>query len=415
MADAVPREERHARPAERAGDVRPRRRPERRVDGQFVPVGEFGHVVQAAAADDADLDGHRRLERVASGNGNREPADRESGPGIGPGAGVRALTERAPAQTRHDAWPRAACPAGRGQPSDARRARPPTAGCRGISRVRAPGQPGWRRRVRIGLAACDAIEQRLELARRQERLLDVGQQPPRQQILHARAGPEPTSRADLRGAASDRNRSIASTRSPRCRYRPSPRVRRIGGRHRSPVGGLQREQRLDRRRRPIGALAVGLVDHVDVGDLHDPRLQRLHIVSRAWHHDDDRDVGGADDLDLVLPDADGLDQHDVEAGRIEHERHVAGRARQAAEMPARGHAADEDALVAGVLLHAHAIAEQRAAGEGTGRIDGDDADAAATRRAIPRQGDRRGCSCRRRVARSGRRWCCGRCADGGRR
>ncbi len=171
---------------------------------------------------------------------------------------------------------------------------------------------------------------------------------------------------------------------------PVASVRRIGGRHPSPADGLQREQRLNRGRGPIGALAVGLVDHEDVGDLHDPGLQRLHIVSGAGYHDDDRDVGGADDLDLVLPDADGLDEHDVEAGRIEHERHVVSRPRQAAEMPARGHAADEDALVARMLLHAHAVAEQRAAREGAGRIDGDDADAAATRAPLPREAIREG-------------------------
>ena len=74
------------------------------------------------------------------------------------------------------------------------------------------------------------------------------------------------------------------------------------------------------------------------------------------------------------PDADGLDDDDVLAGGVEHQRDIAGRAREPAEMPARGHAADEDAVVADVRLHAHAIAEDRAAGERAGRIDGEDAD-----------------------------------------
>ena len=43
-------------------------------------------------------------------------------------------------------------------------------------------------------------------------------------------------------------------------------------------------------------------------------------------------------------------------------------------MAARRHAADEDAVVAGVRLHPHAVAEDGAAGERAGRIDGDDAD-----------------------------------------
>ena len=58
---------------------------------------------------------------------------------------------------------------------------------------------------------------------------------------------------------------------------------------------------------------------------------------------DDGDVCGADDVDLVLADADRLDDDHVLAGGVEHERRVAGGARQAAEVPARGHAADEHA------------------------------------------------------------------------
>ena len=49
-------------------------------------------------------------------------------------------------------------------------------------------------------------------------------------------------------------------------------------------------------------------------------------------------------------------------------------ARQSAEVAARRHAADEDAGVGDVRLHADAIAENRAAGERAGGIDGDDAD-----------------------------------------
>ena len=57
---------------------------------------------------------------------------------------------------------------------------------------------------------------------------------------------------------------------------------------------------------------------------------------------------------------------------VEYERDVARRAREAAEMPARRHAADEHAFVAGVGLHAKAISQHGAAGERTRRIDGND-------------------------------------------
>ena len=74
-----------------------------------------------------------------------------------------------------------------------------------------------------------------------------------------------------------------------------------------------------------------------------------------------RDVGGADDVDFVLSDADRLDEDDVLAGGVEHQRGVGGRAREPAEVAARRHAADEDARVGDVRLHADAIAENGAA------------------------------------------------------
>ena len=51
-----------------------------------------------------------------------------------------------------------------------------------------------------------------------------------------------------------------------------------------------------------------------------------------------------------------------------------GGARQAAHVAARRHAADEHVRVLRVRLHAHAVAEDRAAGERAGRIDRDHTD-----------------------------------------
>ena len=131
---------------------------------------------------------------------------------------------------------------------------------------------------------------------------------------------------------------------------------------------------------PVRALAVRLVDDEDVGNLHDAGLERLDIVARAGHERHDRDVGRADDVDFVLTDADRFDEHDVFAGGVEHQRRIAGRAGQAAEVSARRHAADEDALVGGVRLHPQAIAEHGAAGERAGGIDRDDPDRLRRRR-----------------------------------
>ena len=132
---------------------------------------------------------------------------------------------------------------------------------------------------------------------------------------------------------------------------------------------LQGQVRLDRGHRAIGAVAIALVDDEDVRDLHDAGLERLHVVAGPGHEHDDRDVGGADDINLVLADADGFDDHEALAGGIEHERGITRRPRKAAHVTTRRHAADEDLIVLRVRLHAHAVAENRAAGERARRID----------------------------------------------
>ncbi len=162
---------------------------------------------------------------------------------------------------------------------------------------------------------------------------------------------------------------------------------------------LERQHRLDRRGRAIGALAIGLVDDEDVGDLHDAGLEGLHLVAGARHDGHDRHVRRPDDVHLVLADADGLDQHDVEARGVEHRRGFSGRPREPAEVPARRHAADEDALVLGVRLHAHAVAEHGPAAVRAGRIDREHAHRATARAQLGRDADRRACSCRRRAGR----------------
>ena len=92
--------------------------------------------------------------------------------------------------------------------------------------------------------------------------------------------------------------------------RPRPRLRRIG-RRALPRGRSMREHRLDLHDRAIGALPVGLVHHEDVGDLHDPGLQGLHLVAEPGTSTTKLSVGGLDDVHLVLADAHGLHQDDV--------------------------------------------------------------------------------------------------------
>ena len=105
------------------------------------------------------------------------------------------------------------------------------------------------------------------------------------------------------------------------------------------------------------------------------------------------------DVHFILADADRLDDDIVAAGGVQHERGVGGRARQPAEVTARGHAANEHAGIGGVALHADAVAQDRAAREGAGRIDRQDADGLADVRAARAPVDRPACSCRRRAVR----------------
>src|SRR5690242_11173090 len=140
-------------------------------------------------------------------------------------------------------------------------------------------------------------------------------------------------------------------------------------------GSAERQHDLEIRHRLMRAWPIRHVDDETVGDLEQARLDRLDAVAEAGDgHDDDR-VGDLHYLELDLPDADGLDEDDVAAERVERADDVAGRGRQPARAASRRHAPDEDARVAGVPLHADAIAEDRPAGERTRRIDGDDADA----------------------------------------
>ena len=101
---------------------------------------------------------------------------------------------------------------------------------------------------------------------------------------------------------------------------------------------------------------------------------RLHVIAHAGNQNHDGDISQANDVHLVLTDADGLDQHQVAPAGIEHRGDIGRGAGESAERAARGHAANECAGVAGVRLHADAIAKNRASGKWRGGIDGDDSD-----------------------------------------
>ena len=151
---------------------------------------------------------------------------------------------------------------------------------------------------------------------------------------------------------------------------------------RPPLSGaerLQGEVRLDGCHHAIGTVAVGLVDDEDVGNLHDPGLERLDVIAGARHEHDQGDIGGADDVHFVLPHAHGLNDDHRLARRVEHDCCVRGGARQPAKMTARGHAANEHAGIARVRLHPNSVAKHRPAGKRTRGIDSKHSDRLAGR------------------------------------
>ena len=86
-----------------------------------------------------------------------------------------------------------------------------------------------------------------------------------------------------------------------------------------------------------------------------------------------RDIGQAHDIHFVLADADGFNHDEVAARSIEHRGDVRRGARESAERAARGHAANVNAGIGKMLLHADAIAENCTASVRAGWIDRDDA------------------------------------------
>ncbi len=138
---------------------------------------------------------------------------------------------------------------------------------------------------------------------------------------------------------------------------------RRGNQHRAELG-----------RGPLCARLVALVDDHEVGDLEQAGLDGLDLVPHLGRLEHDGRVRRGRDLDLALARPDRLDEHEVEAGGVEHGRGRRRRRRQPAGVAARRHRADEHVAIAGIRLHPHPVAEQGATGDRRRRIHGHDRD-----------------------------------------
>jgi len=137
------------------------------------------------------------------------------------------------------------------------------------------------------------------------------------------------------------------------------------------IAAPQVQHRADCRECPVAARAIAFVEHEHLGDFHQTRFRCLNLVSgfRSQHHDGR--ICRLGNVQLALPDTDGLEQDDIEGCSVEDIGHIDGLCRKAAERLTRRHAADEHPIVAPDLRHANPITEQRAAAEWAGRVDRD--------------------------------------------
>ena len=126
----------------------------------------------------------------------------------------------------------------------------------------------------------------------------------------------------------------------------------------------------------LSAFAIAFINHEDVGNFHDAGFDGLHIIAHAGDKNHDGDIGEPHDIDFILADAYGFD-HD--RSRPEASSTVATSAVARASPPSDPRVAMLRIKMPGsaeMILHADAVAKNRAARVGTGWIDRDDADAA---------------------------------------
>ncbi len=168
-------------------------------------------------------------------------------------------------------------------------------------------------------------------------------------------------------------------------------VQGVGEDDRRPPFGLgEPDDRANLVQHRLRGRMIHLVDGDHVRDLHDPGFQGLHGVPRAGHENEQHRVRDPGHLDLALPGTDRLHEDYVLAERVQEQDGLERRLRKAAQVPSRAHGADVHARIREVVREPDAIAEKRAAREGTGGVDRDDADRAVqSAQVLDERGDQR--------------------------
>ena len=121
---------------------------------------------------------------------------------------------------------------------------------------------------------------------------------------------------------------------------------------------------------------VAFVHNADIRDFHDASFDELERVAGSWLDHENYGVSYIDDVSFILTDAYGFDYHVVISG-AEHAHDSGSRFSETANFSGSGDGSHEDAVVAGVEVHASAITQQSAATLDAGRVDSEHADSSS--------------------------------------
>ena len=152
--------------------------------------------------------------------------------------------------------------------------------------------------------------------------------------------------------------------------------------HSGPLGGDRRDDprsRITTRRQCEHSPQIGsgfvrsrpvrLVDHEDVRDLHETRLVRLHRVAPPGVEHHHRGVGCPCYVDLHLADSDRLHHDPGDPHGAQHPDGGGSCHSETTELSPSGHGADIDAVVAGLVAHAHPVPEDGPSAVWRGGVD----------------------------------------------
>ena len=244
-----------------------------------------------------------------------------------------------------------------------------------------------------------------EAARRPRRRARRGRGGGEDAVLEHRLDPQPELRAAALGEPA---RALHPVRDGARRRRAPPRPPRHAAPRCARSAAASSPRRGPRARAAsarslkvaLGALAVGLVEHEDVGDLHDAGLDRLDVVAQARAPRPRAPCPRSRTTSTSswpTPTVSTSTQSKPAASS----RSTASRVARARPPIAPRVAIErmKTPRIGREPLHPDPVAEHRAAGERRGRVDAEDADGLAVRAQHAARAGRRGSTCRRPAAR----------------